>query len=155
MRVGSFIGAAVFWLCAVSAQAECQRNQVDLRGPWGQARFNIEIADSVDSRALGLMHRAEMPSRNGMLFVYDHPQRAAFWMKNTLIPLDMIFVDADGVVGYIHQNAVPGDLTPISGGDDVLVVLEVNAGIVRKFGITVGSQMRHEVFLQEHAIWPC
>ena len=90
-----------------------------------------------------------------MLFIYEMPQRVAFWMKNTLIPLDMIFVGADGVVSHIHKNALPGDLTPIPGGDKVLVVLEVNAGIVESYGISVGSEMRHEVFSKETAKWPC
>ncbi len=134
---------------------QCERGQVDLRGTWGQARFSVEIAETPDSRATGLMHRAQMSPRAGMLFVYEHPQRVAFWMKNTLLPLDMIFVDADGLVTHIHQNAIPGDLTPIPGGDKVLVVLEVNAGVVKTYGITVGSEMRHEVFSQESAIWPC
>ncbi|WP_255731370.1 DUF192 domain-containing protein [Phaeobacter sp. B1627] len=155
MQVGSVAGAVLLWLSAVSVQAACQRDQVDLRGPWGEARFGVEVVDTPGGRAMGLMYRAEMPARDGMLFVYEHPQRVAFWMKNTLIPLDMIFVEADGTVSHIHQNAVPGDLTPIPGGDKVLVVLEVNAGIVETYGITVGSQMRHEVFLQERAIWPC
>ena len=101
------------------------------------------------------MHRPSMPKRSGMLFIYEMPQRVAFWMKNTLIPLDMIFVGADGVVSHIHKNALPGDLTPIAGGDKVLVVLEVNAGIVETYGISVGSEMRHEVFSKETAKWPC
>ncbi|KUP90917.1 DUF192 domain-containing protein [Tritonibacter horizontis] len=155
MRAGSYVWAVIFWLAAVCAQAACQADQVELRGPWGQAQFSIEIADTADSRALGLMHRADMPRRHGMLFVYETPQRVAFWMKNTLIPLDMIFVESDGVISHIHENAIPGDLTSIPGGDQVLVVLELNAGLVRDLGITVGSQMRHKVFSQERAIWPC
>ncbi|WP_254868521.1 DUF192 domain-containing protein [Phaeobacter sp. HF9A] len=142
-------------LAAGPVQAACQKDAVDLRGPWGQAQFRVEIMDSAEERAQGLMYRRALPQRNGMLFVYEHPQRVAFWMKNTLIPLDMIFLGADGTVTHIHEGAVPGDLTPIPGGDDVLVVLEVNAGIVRKYGITLGSQMRHEVFSSQDAIWPC
>ena len=153
--VATYLGAALVWLAATSAGATCARDHVDLRGPWGQARFSVEIADTPDSRATGLMHRAEMPARSGMLFVYDRPQRVAFWMKNTLIPLDMIFVGADGVVSRIHENAVPGDLTSIFGGDQVFVVLEVNAGIVESYGISVGSEMRHEVFSPETAKWSC
>jgi len=151
----SGLGAALFLFGPIAADAACRADQVDLRGDWGQARFAIDVADTQDERALGLMHRPEMPRGAGMLFVYDRPQRVAFWMKNTLIPLDMIFATADGVVRHIHENAIPGDLTPIPGGEDVLVVLEVNAGIVADYGITVGSQMRHEVFSANTAIWPC
>ncbi len=154
-RLGACAVALAFWFGAAQAETACQADQVDLKGPWGQARFSVEIADTPDSRATGLMHRAEMPRNNGMLFVYEHPQRVAFWMKNTLIPLDMIFVESDGEVSHIHENAIPGDLTAIPGGDQVLAVLEVNAGLVQDYGITVGSQMRHEVFSQDRAIWPC
>lgn len=157
-RLVSWMGPVLVALATTASVAladQCERGQVDLRGTWGQARFSVEIADTPDSRATGLMHRVQMDPRAGMLFVYEHPQRVAFWMKNTLLPLDMIFVDADGLVSHIHQNAIPGDLTPIPGGDKVLVVLEVNAGVVKTYGITVGSEMRHEVFSQESAIWPC
>lgn len=158
-KAATLIGAALAFCLSVPsalwAEAQCQRDKVDLRGDWGSARFSIEIADTPENRATGLMYRQTMAKRAGMLFVYEHPQRVAFWMKNTLIPLDMIFVDQTGVVQRIHENAVPGDLTPIPGGDGILVVLELNAGIVRDYGITVGSQMRHEVFSDISAIWPC
>jgi hypothetical protein len=75
-------------------------------------------------------------------------------MKNTLIPLDMIFADARGVVRRVHENAVPGDLTPIPGGDDILVVLEVNGGMARQLGIAPGTVLRHPS-LGQGAAWPC
>ncbi|MCG7626588.1 DUF192 domain-containing protein [Epibacterium sp. MM17-32] len=149
------LGIALLTSGAARADRACAPDRVDLRGEWGQASFTVELAETPDARAQGLMHRAEMPPRAGMLFVYEHPQRVAFWMKNTLISLDMIFVGADGVVDHIHENAIPGDLTPIPGGDEVMVVLEVNAGVVAAYGISVGSQMRHEVFSSETAKWPC
>ena len=90
-----------------------------------------------------------------MLFVYERPQRAVFWMKNTFIPLDMIFTDKAGTVTRVHEGAIPGDLTPIEGGDSVYAVLEINAGLAERYAIRPGSQMRHEVFSQGPAIWPC
>jgi uncharacterized membrane protein (UPF0127 family) len=90
-----------------------------------------------------------------MLFVYDPPQQVAFWMKNTLIPLDMIFVDQAGVVTRVHEGAIPGDLTPIEGGGDIFAVLEINAGLSARYGIQPGTHMRHEIFSQASAIWPC
>jgi uncharacterized membrane protein (UPF0127 family) len=128
---------------------------VFLRGDWGAARFGVEIADDPAEQAQGLMHRTQMASSAGMLFVYPRPQRASFWMRNTLIPLDMLFLDASGVVRHIHHNAIPLDETPIPGGDDVLAVLEINGGLAGRMGITVGSEMRHRAFAKYAPNWPC
>jgi uncharacterized membrane protein (UPF0127 family) len=128
---------------------------VQLRGPGGQARFTVELADSADERARGLMFRETMPTSAGMLFLYPVPQTASFWMKNTLIPLDMIFADRTGVVTHVHPMAVPGDLTPVRGGRDVLAVLEINGGLAAKLGIVPGTQLRHPALDQKTAVWPC
>ncbi|MBE1284650.1 MAG: DUF192 domain-containing protein [Rhodobacteraceae bacterium] len=149
--------AALFFSAATSfsAQAACTQAAVDLRGDWGQARFSVEIADDPQERSQGLMHRTSMPQRSGMLFVYDKPLNAVFWMKNTLIPLDMIFLDRSGRVTHVHHEAIPGDLTPIDGGENVLAVLEINGGLARKYGIAKGTEMRHEVFSNGSPVWPC
>lgn len=153
MRFLLALGLGVFW--AAQGQAQCAIDSVQLRGDWGQVRFSVEIADDAEERSRGLMFRREMPRNAGMLFVYDAPQRASFWMKNTLIPLDMVFVDRSGVVTRVHHDAVPGDLTSIDGGQNVYAVLEINAGLARRYGIGVGSQLRHPVFSGGPAIWPC
>nr|MCU0912617.1 DUF192 domain-containing protein [Paracoccaceae bacterium] len=88
-------------------------------------------------------------------FVYERPQPVAFWMKNTLIPLDMVFTDAAGVVTKVHENAVPHDLTAIPGGGDVLTVLEINGGLARAIGIAPGAELRHPALPQDAAAWPC
>jgi uncharacterized membrane protein (UPF0127 family) len=137
------------------AFAQCEPGQVDLRGDWGQARFSVEITDDPGERAQGLMNRESLPRSAGMLFVYEAPQRAVFWMKNTLIPLDMIFLDETGTVTHIHENAVPLDETGIDGGPGVLAVLEINGGLSRRFGLEVGSQLRHPAFDSATAAWPC
>ncbi len=97
----------------------------------------------------------DMPAMEGMLFIYDRPQPASFWMRNTLIPLDMLFLDETGTVTRIHENAVPEDETPIPGGDAVLSVLEINGGMAARFGIEEGSQLRHPDLPQDVAAWPC
>ncbi|MEM1004065.1 MAG: DUF192 domain-containing protein [Pseudomonadota bacterium] len=135
--------------------AQCRPDRVELKNDQLQIRFDIELADTPQKRSRGLMFRDTMPSRSGMLFVYDRPQPVAFWMKNTLIPLDMIFVDRTGTVTRVHKDAVPGDLTSIEGGDGVFAVLEINAGLSARYGIAPGTLMRHEVFSQGPAIWPC
>ena len=137
------------------AEPACRADTVLLRGDWGQARFSVELADTPQTRSQGLMFRESMPRSTGMLFIYDRPQRATFWMRNTLIPLDMIFTDEAGVVRHVHHEAIPGDETTIDGGSGILTVLEINGGLARAMGITVGSQMRHPAFAAATAAWPC
>jgi len=128
---------------------------ISLRGDWGQTAFAIELADTPQERSLGLMHRDSMARGDGMLFVYETPQPASFWMKNTLIPLDILFADVTGRVTYVHHNAIPGDLTPINGGQAIFAVLEINGGLAQRYGISLGSQLQHPIFANGLAIWPC
>ncbi|WP_101068121.1 DUF192 domain-containing protein [Roseovarius salinarum] len=140
---------------AAAAAPACRPDTVHLRGEWGQARFSVELADDAGERSRGLMHRENLPRSAGMLFVYKHPHRVGFWMKNTLIPLDMLFLDETGTVRHIHHEARPLDETPIFGGDDTLAVLEINGGLARQIGITEGSELRHPAFEPDEAAWPC
>lgn len=152
----SFLGASVLALVgAAQVAANCAPDRVDLRGPWGQARFSVEVVDTPETRAQGLMFRESLPRSAGMLFIYEAPTTASFWMRNTLIPLDMLFVGPDGAVRHIHHNARPRDETPIPGGDNVLMVLEINGGVSRLFGIETGSELRHPRLDQSGALWPC
>ena len=146
--------AAVLTFFAAPAFAVCSDTQIDLRGDWGSARFSVEVADDPSERSLGLMHRESMAKSAGMLFVYERPQRTTFWMKNTLIPLDMIFADETGVVTKVHENATPLDLTGIEGGDAVQFVLEINGGLAKRLGISEGSEMRHPS-IGTDAAWAC
>ena len=142
-------------LVPLTGWADCAPGRVDLRGPFGQARFSVEIADTDATRAQGLMHRESLPRSAGMLFIYDRPTTASFWMMNTLIPLDMIFMDDTGLVTRVHHMARPRDLTPIPGGDNVLMVLEINGGLARALGIAEGAEMRHPRLDQSRARWVC
>lgn len=154
-----FFAFSIVWASlALGGQANaaaCDPGSVSLRGDWGQARFSVEVADDPAERSQGLMNREKMPAMAGMLFVYDHAQPVSFWMKNTLIPLDMIFVDETGLVKAIHENAVPLDTTPIPGGDGVKFVLEINGGMAAAMGIVPASQLSHPQIDQKIAIWPC
>ena len=136
------------------AHAACDAARVDLRGDWGSARFTVEVADDPRERSEGLMHRESMATSAGMLFVYDKPQYVSFWMRNTLIPLDMLFMDTTGTVRHIHENAVPLDETAIPGGDDIQYVLEINGGLSSSLGIMVGSELRHPS-IGDNAAWVC
>ena len=101
------------------------------------------------------MFRENMPKFSGMLFVYDRPQSVSFWMRNTLIPLDMIFMDQFGSVVKIYSNAMPLDETAIFGGDSVFAVLEINGGMAQKMNIMAGATVQHPAFTQETAVWRC
>lgn len=151
------IRAALIGLALASpvAAGDCAENRVDLRGPAGQARFSVEIAATPSERATGLMNRERMGASRGMLFVYDRPQRVSFWMENTLIPLDMIFIGPDGVVRRVHENARPLDRTTVPSGEDIQYVLEINGGLARRLGIVPGSALRHPSIDPALAAWPC
>lgn len=162
LRTFALLLSVVFWPAVSTAETSqvpndppaCREDTVYLRGDFGTARFSVEVADTGKERARGLMFRESLPRSAGMLFVYGRPTVASFWMKNTLIPLDMIFVDERGVVRKVHARAVPGDLTPILGGDGIKAVLEINGGLAEAMGITAGSEMRHPAF-GWGAAWPC
>lgn len=144
----SFVGVSV-------SAGECRDNEVFLRGAWGQARFSVELAQTRAERNQGLMHRESMPKSAGMLFVYERPGSRSFWMKNTLIPLDMLFFNESGVIESIHHQARPHDLSPHFGGHNIQYVLEINGGMAKALGITEGSEMRHPAIGAEIAAWPC
>ena len=154
---GHIAGAALAsMLLTGAALAEvCRADSVSLRGDWGKARFSVEVADDTAERAKGLMHRRSLPLSAGMLFIYETPQPLSFWMRNTLIPLDLLFIDDRGVVQKIHHSAIPLDETPIPGGDDLLSVLQINGGLAKRLGITEGSEIRHPAFAGNTPAWPC
>ena len=149
-----FLTAALLGLAAHPALALCAEDKVSVFGDWGQATFTIELADDPQERSKGLMFVEQMATLEGMLFIYEEPQSVSFWMKNTLIPLDMLFVGPTGEVLNVHENAVPGDLTAIPGGDGVLAVLEINGGLAARLGIASGDVLQHPRFGND-AILPC
>jgi len=107
----------------------------------GDHNFNIEVATTDQERALGLMFRRSLPENAGMLFIYDPPQPATMWMKNTFIPLDMVFISAEGTVHRIESNTEPFSTTTIPSDGDVVGVLELNAGEADKIGLKRGDKV--------------
>ncbi len=150
---GMFATVAV--IGAAPAFALCDEGRAEFRWQGGKARFAVEIADDEAERARGLMFREDLPSSAGMLFVYDRPQSVAFWMKNTLIPLDMVFIGPEGRVNAVHANAAPGDLTPIPGPDNTIMVLEIGGGLAARLGLGEGAELHHPAIAQSRALWPC
>ena len=148
--------AALLLVCfgAGAASAACSEDVVRVVGDFGQANFKVDVADDNQERAQGLMFVESMPTLGGMLFVYDQPGHATFWMRNTLIPLDMLFITPAGVVSHIHENAIPGDETTIDGGKGILAVLEINGGLSSRLGITEGAMIQHPSFGAD-SVLPC
>lgn len=112
----------------------------------GKFVFKTEIAETPAQQAQGLMFRRKLAPDAGMLFPYAAPQIAAFWMKNTFIPLDMLFIAADGRISHIHPNATPQSEATIRGPSPVKAVLEINGGLAAVLGIRIGDVVRHAVF---------
>lgn len=108
--------------------------------------FEVEIATSRAQQAQGLMYRKALGEKAGMLFVYRPAQPVAMWMKNTLIPLDMLFIDAAGRIAKIAARTVPLSLTTIESEGPVQGVLELNAGTAARLGITPGDRVLHPAF---------
>lgn len=105
-----------------------------------------EIARTDEERAQGLMFRTEMAEDHGMLFVFPAMRPLGFWMRNTLIPLDMIFIKDDGVIHHIHPNARPQDETIIPSQGPVSRVLELNGGVAERMGLKAGDRLYNEAW---------
>lgn len=108
--------------------------------------FTVEVADDNEEIAYGLMDRESMDADKGMLFEFAQPREPAMYMKNTLIPLDMLFISVDGKIEMIARNTVPGSLRTISPGVPVKSVLELNAGKSAELGIKPGDEVIHPIF---------
>ncbi len=108
--------------------------------------FRVELAADDATRSRGLMFRRALAPDAGMLFDYGREQPVAMWMKNTLIPLDMLFIAGDGRIVHIAERTVPHSLTPISPGRDVRAVLELAGGTADRLGIAPGDRVRHAAF---------
>lgn len=111
------------------------------------ARYSLELALTPEDQAQGLMYRENLPDRTGMLFVFPEDAPHHFWMKNTMIPLDMIWMDASGRVVYVSANTPPckADPCPTYGPDgNVRLVLEIAGGLAAKEGVAVGSTIQLE-----------
>ena len=112
----------------------------------GAQHFTVEMAETRDQHAQGLMYRRSMAADAGMLFVYKTPQAASFWMRNTFIPLDMLFVGADGKIVNIQERTVPQSLNPVRSKGPVLAILELNGGTTSRLSIRPGDKIRHAMF---------
>lgn len=112
----------------------------------GSHSFTVEIADDEAERERGLMYRTEMAADAGMIFLYPTPQPVYVWMKNTVLSLDMFFIQPDGTISHIARDAVPYSETVIPSNGKVVAFLELNAGAAKRLGIEVGDVVRFSAF---------
>lgn len=112
----------------------------------GEIRIDSEIAATSEEKALGLMFRTYLPDTQGMLFAYDKPLEITMWMRNTYIPLDMVFIKPDGTVHRIEARTEPLSEAIIASKGEVLAVLELAGGAAERFGLKPGDKVRHRFF---------
>lgn len=120
---------------ADTAEANAATVPVTIRAGEAVHRFDVEVARSEEEQQKGLMFRTSLPANGGMLFPFAKPKIATFWMKNTPLPLDMIFIRADGSIDRIAENTIPESLEPVASGGEVAAVLELAGGTAARLGL--------------------
>ena len=141
-----FIAAVVPRYLLAQSPILFSKTSVVIETGTGVQRFTMELAEGPGQHARGLMGRQSLAADSGMLFVYAPPRRVSMWMKDTLIPLDMLFVRPDGIIGSIVERTTPLSLTTIRSDQRVRAVIELNAGTAKRLGIEAGNRVIHDVF---------
>jgi uncharacterized protein len=148
LRIGPAAAVALLlvWLaCGVPARA-FELQPLEIVTKTGVHSFAVEVVTTPEQQAQGLMFRRELPEGQGMLFDFHREQSTSFWMKNTYISLDMIFIRGDGRVLRVAENTVPLSEALVPSGGPVRAVLEVIAGTAKKIGIEPGDRVAHSIF---------
>ena len=142
-----FLGAlfAPFMLSA-KGLTTFDRTTLHLLSKLGKFEFKVELAVTERQLSQGLMYRRHLPSNAGMLFDYKMPKTITMWMKNTFIPLDMIFISSDGRVIQIVERTIPFSESVITSKKRARAVLEVNSGTASKLGLSIGDKIKHRIF---------
>jgi hypothetical protein len=149
MRVGYSalaIVVALFGCAATPPPAPLPVSSITIDTRHGPVKFRVEVAADEVSRDYGLMNRKSMPANDGMLFDFQQPSQVTFWMKDTILPLDMLFVRADGTIANIKARATPFSLMPIPAAEPVRAVIEINGGRARALGIEPGETVHNAIF---------
>ncbi len=141
-----FLLSLIFAAASTTASPTAETQSLKIEAAAGDREFAVEIVREEKERNRGLMFRRHMADDRGMLFDYNPPQAVSFWMKNTYIPLDIIFIDASGRIITIAENTTPLSLETIPSGGVARGVLEINGGLAKKLGIKVGDRVRHAFF---------
>jgi uncharacterized protein len=162
MRILAFFLCLMVWGCGLPQQSAAQpvvpapsegRPQSGLRVEQlvievadGERLFDVEIANTEPSRQLGMMWRTNLSRTRGMLFLFENNEPRSFWMENTLISLDLIYIRADGTIARINADAVPRSRALLPSGEPVVAVLEIGGGEAMRQGIEEGQKVRHPFF---------
>jgi uncharacterized protein len=147
VRMWAALAVILFLVASAFAPAPGgERDSLEIVTSTGRHAFQVEIADNDATREHGLMDRRYMAPNHGMLFEFDREEPVSFWMKNTYIPLDMIFIAPSGVVTHIATNAEPLSERVVPSGAPCIAVLELNGGMAASIGLKVGDKVRHPFF---------
>ena len=139
--------AATLVASAAWAQPQTfERDQLAIATAGGAQQFDVELAVTSEQRAQGLMYRQKLPAEAGMLFLYPAARPVSMWMKNTVIPLDMLFIGDDGRILQIAERAIPGSTATISSLQPARAVLELNGGTAARLKIQVGDRVLYRTF---------
>jgi uncharacterized membrane protein (UPF0127 family) len=146
-----FVFAAPLMFAAVAARAQpadvqFKRSSLTIVAGRHDLKFEVDLATNDAERSRGLMFRKQLGAYEGMLFDFFQEMQVSFWMKNTLIPLDMVFIAGDGTVKHVHANAVPLSTDAIPSLYPVRAVLEINGGSAALLGIKPGDRVKHAIF---------
>jgi uncharacterized protein len=147
VRLWAALALLAFFAASVGVPAQgAEPDSLEIVTSTGRHVFQIEIANNDASREHGLMDRRYMAADHGMLFEFDREEPVSFWMKNTYIPLDMIFIAPSGVVTHVVANAEPLSERVIPSGGPCVAVLELNGGTAASIGLKVGDKVHHPFF---------
>ena len=144
--LGMIVALLVAVVVPVSAGAQGKVETLVISTAQGARSFEVEVMRTDEERARGLMFRRYMPADRGMLFDFKETQPVMMWMKDTFIPLDMLFIRKDGSIARIAENTEPHSTRTIASGEPVLAVLEINGGVAAKLGIKAGDRVQHPLF---------
>ena len=139
------IALLLFIAAECAAQTRFKAGSVTIATKFRDISYRVEVADTNRLKSIGLMYRSSMPEERGMLLLNEKPQRMNIWMKNTFIPLDIIYIDKDGHIVKIVENARTESTTVMPSGGKVKAVLELNAGQVRQKDIAVSDRVSYRV----------
>jgi uncharacterized protein len=131
---------------AQEADVQFKRSSLVVSAGGRDIKFEVELATNDAERSRGLMYRKRLGPYEGMLFDFYQEMPVSFWMKNTLIPLDMVFIAGDGTVKHVHANAVPLSTETVPSRFPVRAVLEINGGSAALLGIKPGDKVKHAIF---------